>query len=168
MPNPQELQLEIDDLTTNLASVQQQLQDAIDYNTVQINALKSQPAPSTGVWASGEVDRTLSASSSVTTIAHGLGVIPAYFRLNGLGIMSGAGQQFMGSIGTYNGTTMSYISVSSSPGQSWGTGYVMYFSDGTNACTATVTWDKTNVYIQWTKVASGIAVTVHCIWEAFS
>lgn len=114
--------------------------------------------------ATAEADRALGGTSTTQVFAHGLGKTPTFFRMTGFSIQAGT---IISNVGSYDGTTMNFVSISPSAAN-WGTGFVCFFTDGTNGQKATVTLDATNVTLTWTKVATGFGVggTLHFIWEA--
>ena len=160
MPTLQDLQDQIDALNASLSDANANLQEQIGYNLTLITQLKNQLAGGTKV-QSGEAGRSLGAASSVQTIAHNLGKVPKLLEITGF---TNGAEGLVGTTGTYNGTLMSYVSVYT-PNVGWGTGSIVFFSDGTNKYNATVTMDAANIYISWTLTAAGFASSLHFIWK---
>ena len=112
--------------------------------------------------------RSLSAASSVQTIAHGLGKTPSFVRINGSFQYS---QAIIGvSTGTFDGTTMNCVYsgiYAGSGGSSGGTGnYIIVFNEQNSGEEASITVDATNISLSWTLLGgSGINTTGYFTWE---
>ena len=109
----------------------------------------------------GFASRALGGSTATQTIAHNFGSKPSYLRITGFLLQAGA---VASTIGTFDGTTMNFVSVSSAA-PNWGAGYIVNFSDGTNGQNATVTLSGVDINLSWTKVAAGLSGQLNFIWE---
>ena len=109
-------------------------------------------------------------SSATTTVAHGLGVIPSFVKFTAYyGSGSASTGQFLGSVGTYNGTNTNTIHVTGDNGANYVNGtsttYVIYLGLATNTSYGAITtFDATNFIITWTNSNSGIVTNI--LWEA--
>jgi hypothetical protein len=113
-------------------------------------------------YKNGSSSRAADAASSTQNIAHGLGKIPKFVRIDGFV----TGSNFY-SYGSYDGATNCNMQSSSSP-QSDST-YIQRYVNSTNEYNATVTVDATNIKIAWVKVNSGFAsFTIYFKWEAYA
>jgi hypothetical protein len=119
---------------------------------------------------SGLESRGGSDASGSQAIAHGLGKVPALFRIEALW---GSGTpQLLKSVGTYGANGMKNINSYTLVGTGGGTGNdttnIVVISDrGGNAQFAAVaSMDATNINLNWTK-AGALGGTVHLLWEAF-
>lgn len=128
-------------------------------------------------YKSGIATRDLSTASGAQTIAHGLGVTPRRIRIsvkaqstnNSLGLNAS-------SEGTYDGTSMRCIYLTSTVGNSGGesgnsTSFITKIIGSSNwptfYNTATVSFDDTNITLNWTRTGSPTGIA-HILWEAFA
>jgi hypothetical protein len=121
----------------------------------------SQPVANTASGAS-----SYSGGSATQTIAHGLGRIPQFVRINAISVSS-PGTNFVTSIGDLNNVCVYFENNNGTnqPGTSSSLAVnIVENTSGPVSYTATITVDATNIYIAWTKTGSPNAVNF--IWEA--
>lgn len=117
-------------------------------------------------------------TTTTTTIAHGLGIIPKFVRIMASRVQSSAagGLPLLNSHGVYDGTTQSciYVAVDTNGGPFYAsnidaTHIIHYGHSGTGSADSTsllgtISFDATNITITWSgTTASG---TLNIIWEA--
>lgn len=121
-------------------------------------------------------------SSSTQTIAHGLGVIPKFVRLNVHYALafSATVSYVASSVGCYNGTTNSCVYSAFTFGNGAGSNaitsstsntqavYIQYTGTAGNTWAGIVTVDATNISIAWTRVGSFGGNNLNIVWEAQS
>ena len=105
----------------------------------------------------------MNSASNVQTIPHTLGKIPSSVCLSGFAYAAGGFVGCEGAAsgnGTAAGTAQRCVSmVTGYPAQS--ADQIVFFSDGTNKYSAIATWDAKNIYLSWTRVASGFVDTLY-------
>lgn len=114
-------------------------------------------------------------ASGSFTIAHGLGFTPKFIKISVYTTNTAGNISIISSIGTYDGTTNSYISFYAPEGGgsasndtvSGGTGNIININDGSAGWTGVATWDSTNITITTTKNGSPTG-TSYLIWEAIA
>lgn len=132
----------------------------------------------TAIMRTGNTTHTMS-STTTTTIAHGLGVIPKLITMQvncSTGSAAGIQSSIVSSIGYYDGTTQNcnFVAVSSngstsSAGQD--TSHIIHYANGASAgagsdnLVGTATFDATNITITWAATASPSG-TGNIIWTA--
>jgi hypothetical protein len=118
----------------------------------------------------GTTTKNLADSSTTQNIAHGLGEIPKYIRLNVVFWLSNALPTTIATL-VYNGTTSSVVGSTGTSStrvdaNSSGNLQITGTSSSTDYQTGVVTMDATNIIITWTKQGSPTG-TVPILWEAF-
>jgi hypothetical protein len=142
------------------------------YANNQWNSLYMRAASAASTFKSGNTNYALNAASSIQTIAHGLGKIPSFVRINS---HCGMGSSItMNCSGAYDGSNANYAYNASYPGNSSqvgnGTGYIiaMSYDNGfTDGQKASIMVDATNIYLSWTKVGTPATGTIAYVWEAY-
>lgn len=109
-------------------------------------------------------------STTTTTFAHGLGIVPQMVKIDAKG-STGAGIFNSGT--TYIGSTQSsnynYGNTGSGTVEGSGNTFRMSNDNGTDALVGSVTVDATNVNITWATVGGGTFTgTAFLLWEAYS
>ena len=116
----------------------------------------------------GVATYAIATASGTQTIAHGLGSVPKYVKLDVTLWNNNTGVLYF-SFGTYNGTTNSsiYGSTSFGAGNSSTNGVSMYVTSTSSGATGVITVDSTNITITWTKVGTPDAATANILWSVF-
>jgi hypothetical protein len=126
-----------------------------------------------GLFNFGSTSHDIS-STTTTTIAHGLGVIPKRFRVVGsigTGTAANAGvgsyAEAFGTNGNIQTIGIQFVSSSISNGNTASNSGFTFWAGGsyTNSNAGTVTVDATNISISWSKSGSPTG-TITLIWEA--
>lgn len=105
-------------------------------------------------------------STTLTTIAHGLGAAPEIVRLTGMLVfVSGAQMIHSHAYSTYVSGVQSSVSMVVLDDDHSLTATFKLAEDLSNYTTAAITVDATNIYIAWTKT-SGPTGTAYLVWEA--
>lgn len=132
--------------------------------------------PSTFGFATNIVTHNTSSTGN-QNIAHGLGRTPQLVRItstiSSAGTSTGGGSY---SFGTYNGTTTTCVYMNASINGS-STGYlgsgsstsfvvIIYESNPSNFQTASVTFNSTNIILNWSSTGTPTGATANIMWEA--
>jgi hypothetical protein len=136
-------------------------------------------APTASIAFTTDVNsRSGDAVSGTQTIAHGLGKTPSFIRITAYkAINPGAGstQQFMKSVGTYDGTHTASVrfagwEYNAQIGAGSSQVNIIHIEDYSAfppiKQVATITVDATNIYLEWTKTGSPTSDTIYLLWEA--
>lgn len=113
----------------------------------------------------GAATYDISTASGTQNIAHGLGSIPKYVKLN---MVFSNGNIDSHTTTVYNGTTQSsQYQKSDTDGSTgdFGALFRIYGSDGSDYQSGVITFDATNIIITWTKTGSPTG-TANIMWEA--
>lgn len=134
--------------------------------------------PASGLSFATDVNsRSGDAASGTQTIAHGLGKTPAFVRITAhKAINPGAGstQQFMKSVGTYDGTHTASVrfagwEYNSQIGAGSSQTKIIYIEDYSAfppvKQEATISVDGTDMTLSWTKTGSPSSDTIYFLWE---
>lgn len=125
-------------------------------------------------WKGGATTRDLSTASGNQTIAHGLGRTPKMVKITAIqASTSGATDNY--SFGIYDGSTNSCIYRGQNSNTQYYVGNTSSFTvyiysaatGNTDASTATITVDGTNITLAWTRASSpgGVTGTAQLLWE---
>lgn len=123
------------------------------------------------VYKNGVTTRDLSTASGNQTIAHGAGATPKVVRITVIQAHTLAATDNY-SFGTYNGSSQVCVYRGQNSNSQYYTGntssYIIYIysavNTATDASTASITVDSTNITLAWTK-ASGVTGTAQIMWE---
>jgi len=124
-------------------------------------------APASGITVKNGIStKDTSEATGTQTIAHGLGKIPSVLRL--YITYRGANNASGSSVGIYNGTIISLTYIyqdSSYYNNGTSSTYIAYlYQAGGIGQNATVTFDATNIYLNWTKEGSPTG-NAYLVWE---
>jgi len=117
-----------------------------------------------GLSGAGSTTYNLNTASGVQNIAHGLGVTPKIFNVQGMLAAAGATGQLSFSL---NGQSISFDQYGS--GGAYNQNFAFYNDVANNfGATAVITADATNIIITWTRTSASAAGTVYLIWNALA
>jgi len=127
--------------------------------------------PNGTIYKNGVTTRDLSTASGNQTIAHGAGATPKVVRITVIQAHTLAATDNY-SFGTYNGSSQVCVYRGQNSNSQYYTGntssYIIYIysavNNVTDASTASITVDSTNITLAWTK-ASGVTGTAQIMWE---
>lgn len=132
---------------------------SVGYDGTNFQMLSKTSNDFTGLTAKGTSSKNLTDASTTQNIAHGLGAIPASFRVAGVSPVGGLAFSFGGnSISNTDGSSNLIGQASAS--------FLLHSGTAGAYQTGTVTADATNIIITWVKTGSPSG-TVNLIWEAF-
>lgn len=148
------------------------------YNASEVGAAESNHTHATPTWASGITTKNITDISTVQNIAHGLGRVPKYVRIDGCVIITAAITQMCTAI--FDGTNNRGMTIAIGEGTSTAATDAVYTSTsialgfsplvatnvftGANRQTGIISVDATNIIITWTKTGT-IAGTASLIWQ---
>jgi len=130
-------------------------------------------------WKCGIATKNITDVSGVQTIAHGLGRVPKFVRVDGAVIITTAITQMC--TGVYDGSANNGLSVCIGEGTSTAATDAVYTSTsialgfsplvatnpftGANRQTGIITVDATNIYITWTKTGTVASLVASLLWQ---
>jgi hypothetical protein len=133
----------------------------------------------TPIWRTGIATKNITDNSATQNIAHGLGRVPKYVRIDGAVIITTAITQL--ATGIYDGTNNSGMTVAIGEGTSTAATDAVYTSTtialgfsplvatnvftGANRQTGVITVDATNIIITWTKTGTVGSLVASLIWQ---
>jgi hypothetical protein len=133
----------------------------------------------TPTWKGGITTRDITTASGTQTIAHGLGRVPKFVRIDGAVIISAAITQ--NCVGIFDGTNNSGLCIAIGEGTSTAATDAVYSSatialgfsplvatnvfTGANRQTGVITVDATNIIITWTKTGTVASAVASLIWQ---
>lgn len=133
----------------------------------------------TPTWTSGITTKNITDASIVQNIAHGLGRVPKYVRIDGAIIITTAITQL--ATGIFDGTNNRGLTVAVGEGTSTAATDAVYTSTsialgfsplvatnvftGANRQTGVISVDATNIIITWTKTGTVGSLTASLIWQ---
>jgi hypothetical protein len=133
----------------------------------------------TPTWKSGIATRDIGAASGSQTIAHGLGRVPKFVRIEGAVIISAAITSQC--TGVFDGTNNNGLAIMWGEGTSAATTEAIYTSTsialgfttavatnaftGANRQTGIITVDATNITITWTKTGTVASLVASLLWQ---
>jgi hypothetical protein len=145
------------------------------YTASEVSAL----AVGVNTWKTGIATKNITDVSAVQNIAHGLGRVPKYVRIDGAVIITTAITQL--ATGIYDGTNNSGLTVAIGEGTSTAATDAVYTSTaialgfsplvatnvftGANRQTGIISVDATNIIITWTKTGTVASLTASLIWQ---
>lgn len=120
-------------------------------------------------YGDGSTTKNAADASTTQTIAHGLGVAPAYVRLTCLCQQASAGASMLLSSAVYNGTTQASQSLymTGNTSSAFDNSFTLNASLTSGTTIGVVTFDATNISIVWTKTGSPTGTYI-ITWEAIA
>jgi hypothetical protein len=145
------------------------------YTASEVGAL----AVGVNTWKTGIATKNITDTSTTQNIAHGLGRVPVYVRIDGAVIITTAITQL--ATGIFDGTNNSGLTVAIGEGTSTAATDAVYTSTaialgfsplvatnvftGANRQTGVISVDATNIIITWTKTGTVASLTASLIWQ---
>jgi hypothetical protein len=132
----------------------------------------SRLASENGIYNSGSTSKNISDASTTQNIPHGLNRVPKYVRLFALWLPSSASPANAFLQVTYNGTITTALGVQDQGTGSWQIETGFNLRDITNGSAnyqaGIITFDATNIIIDWTKNGAPVARTHNIAWETWA